>query len=121
MHSKNSQFRDLCNAVVVGASDATQRFRHAVLPHLRIIVRRSLRLDRRRAAREPAPRSLTFRSSDAESRPLARNDEAIVDRKAQQLCDAMIESLRSLHGRPTDDTVVQSVLDRTLNLGAMKL
>ena len=34
---------------------------------------------------------------------------------------AMIEALRSLHGQPKDDTVVDSLLHRTLGPIAMKL
>lgn len=118
MDSENNQFRELCNAVVAGAGDAAQRFRHAVLPYLRIIVRRSLRLNRRGSASDPYRQGAGCQSGAAGSRSPARNDEAIVDRKARQLCDAMIESLRSLHGRPRDDTVVDSLLHRTLGMGA---
>lgn len=120
MDAENSQFRDLCNAVVAGAGDAAQRFRHAILPHLRIIVRRSLRLNRRGSASDRYRQDVGHRSSVAGSRLSAGNDEAIVDHKARQLCDAMIESLRSLHGRSTDDTIVDSLLHRTISLGAMK-
>ncbi len=120
MDAEDNQFRDLCNAVVTGAGDAAQRFRHAILPHLRIIVRRSLRLNRRRLPSDLHRQAGGYRSGAGGSRLSARNDESVVDHKARQLCDAMIESLRSLHGRPRDDTVVDSLLHRTLGLGTMK-
>lgn len=120
MDAENSQFRDLCNAVTTGAGDAAQRFRHAILPHLRIIVRRSLRLNRRGTASDMHRQAVGDRTSAGGSRLSARNDESVVDHKARQLCDAMIESLRSLHGRPKDDTVVDSLLHRTLSLETMK-
>ena len=95
MDAENNQFRDLCNAVVAGAGDATQRFRHAILPHLRIIVKRSLRLNRRGLASGPHPRDVGLRSSAAGSRLVGRNDEALVDHKAQvKLRDAMAGDVR---------------------------
>ncbi|MBC8875625.1 MAG: hypothetical protein H8E44_39870 [Planctomycetes bacterium] len=121
MDAENNQFRDLCNAVVAGAGDATQRFRHAILPHLRIIVKRSLRLNRRGLTSGPHHRDVGLRSSAAGSRLVGRNDEALVDHKARQLCEALIDSLRSLHGRPTNETIVDSLLHRTLNLGAIEI
>ena len=46
VHRENEEFRDLCRAVARGDSVAVSRFRRAVAPCLRTIIRRALRSER---------------------------------------------------------------------------
>ncbi len=115
MDARNKEFQELCDAVVGGAGNATEHFRDAVVPHLRTIMRRSLRWKQRSGPdvhAQDAGRNLIAERT----RRTRGSDEMHVDSAARQLCERLIEALPTLRGKPENETVVKSVSHGTMVL-----
>jgi len=104
MDERNKDFQELCDAVVAGAGDATTHFREAVVPHLRTIMRRSLRRKQGQPAFDGHPQGAGLKIAERSR----GGDEARVDRAARRLCETLIEALPSPPGRLRKETVVES-------------
>jgi hypothetical protein len=115
MDARNKDFQELCDAVVAGAGNANTHFREAVVPHLRTIMRRSLRRKQGRSAfdanAQDAGRKIVERSRGTHG-----SDETRVDRTARRLCETLIDALPSVHGPPRNETVVKSFSNGTIVL-----
>lgn len=112
MDERNKDFQERCDAVITGAGDAETHFREAVVPHLRTIVRRSLRRKQGRPTFDA--RRLDGGSAATHSRGTMARDEARIDRTARRLCETLIDALPSPSGRPRKDTTVEAFPHRTI-------